>query len=235
LTIDKKPRKKKASTAAAKPPKAAHATATFRKPYVTDADKITACTEQTAAMTAGPGWANATDLQKACAAWTATTTSIQTTGTTIEGFRAQMALAVVGMNTLRATWIANRKAVISALSLFCNGSAATINAFGADVFTHTVGGAILVPGGLSTMPGTSAGTVDFMFDDSVNRYGFVVQFASNTSDPTTFSPQIPCHEGFFSLDGQTSGATLHFRAAAVDPTQKLHVTDWSPWIAGTVH
>jgi hypothetical protein len=124
--------------------------------------------------------------------------------------------------------------VISALSLFCNGSAATIKAFGADVFTHTVGGAIGVPTGLSTMPGLNAGTIDFMFDDTQNRYGFVVQFASNPADPTTLSPQIPCHEGFFSLDGQTSGATLHFRAAAVDPTQKLHVTDWSPWVAGTV-
>jgi hypothetical protein len=173
-------------------------------------------------------------LQKAAAAWTATSASIKTTGASIDGLRAQIALSVVTLTTLRATWIANRKATISALSLLCNGSATMIEAFGADVFTHTVGGAILVPGGLSTMPGLNAGTIDFMFDDTINRYGFVIQFATNTADATTYSPQIPCHEGFFSLDGQTSAATLHFRAAAVDPTQKFHMTDWSPWVAGTV-
>ena len=89
MTVDKRPRKKKTTTAVAKPAKATHATATFRKPYATDADRITACTEQTAAMTAGPGWATATDLQKACAAWSATTASIQSTGITVEGLRAQ--------------------------------------------------------------------------------------------------------------------------------------------------
>jgi hypothetical protein len=233
MTIDKKPRKKTAS-AVPKAPKAAHATATFRKPYATDDDKITACTDQTTAMTASPDWANASDLQKASAAWVATTTSMKTTSASIDGLRAQIAQLVVQLNTLRGTWIGNRKATISALSLYCNGSAKMIEGFGADIFTHTVGGAILVPGGLSTMPGLNAGTVDFMFDDTVNRYGFVVQFATNTADPTTFSPQIPCHQGFFSLDGQTSGATIQFRAAAVDPTQRFHMTAWSPWVAGTV-
>ena len=237
MTIDKKPRKKKTTTSAPKAPKTPHATATFRKPYVTDAEKIVACADQTTAMAAAPAWGTpaAADLQKAAAAWTTTSSSIKTTGGTIDGLRAQIALQVVTLTTLRATWLANRKATISALSLLCNGSATMIQSFGADVFAHTLGGAILVPGGLSTMPGLNAGTIDFMFDDTVNRYGFVIQFATNTADATTYSPQIPCHEGFFSLDGQTSAATLHFRAAAVDPTQKFHMTDWSPWVAGTVH
>jgi hypothetical protein len=233
--IDKKPRKKTAAPATPKVPKANHATATFRKSYGTDAEKIDACTDQTTAMAASPDWANAADLQKSAAAWTATTAAMKTTITSIDGLRAQVAQLIVTLNTQRGTWIANRKATISALSLYCNGSAKMIEGFGADVFTHTVGGTILVPSGLSTMPGVNAGTVDFMFDDTVNRYGFVVQFATNIADPTTYSPQIPCHQGFFSLDGQTSGATLQFRAAAVDPTQRFHMTGWSPWVAGTVH
>jgi len=30
-------------------------------------------------------------------------------------------------------------------------------------------------------------------------------------------------------------ATVFFRIAALAPSLPAHVTDWSPWIAGTVH
>jgi hypothetical protein len=44
-----------------------------------------------------------------------------------------------------------------------------------------------------------------------------------------------CSASSFTLTGQTSGATLHFRIAAIDPSQPGHMTTWSAWVAGTVH
>jgi hypothetical protein len=39
----------------------------------------------------------------------------------------------------------------------------------------------------------------------------------------------------FTLTGQVSAATLHFRIAAIDPSQPGHMTAFSGWVAGTVH
>jgi hypothetical protein len=64
-------------------------------------------------------------------------------------------------------------------------------------------------------------------------YGFMVQWATDTADATTYSATIPCHAASYTLPGQASGATLHFRIAAIDPSQATHMSAWGAWVAGT--
>jgi hypothetical protein len=131
--------------------------------------------------------------------------------------------------------LAGRKHTIGAVNVFCAGSAQLIESFGFDEFVKAPADAdITVPTDIITSPGANLGEVDVAWD-GVDRHGFMLQWATDPANPATFSQGIPCTVPNFTLTGQTSAATLHFRIAAIDPSQPGHVTAFSGWVAGTVH
>jgi hypothetical protein len=64
--------------------------------------------------------------------------------------------------------------------------------------------------------------------------GFVLQYAMDPSNPTTLSTPVSMTRTKYTLDGQPSGSTVHFRVAAMDSTETSGHGPWSAWVAGTV-
>ncbi len=212
-----------------------HAVATSKKPLVTDADKITTGNDLYTAMKASASWATATDVQSAANGWLSITTALSTNLLAIGSLREQLAAAILLQRGLRTKWVAGRKHVIGAVNVFCAGSASLIASLGFDEFVKSAADAeITIPSDIITSPGADLGEVDVAWD-GVDRHGFMIQWATDVTNATTYSAMIPCTVASFTLTGQTSAATLHFRIAAIDPSQPSHMTAWSAWVAGTVH
>jgi len=231
----------KLRTKAKKPRKSAkattpdHAIATSKKAIGADGEKIACCNEHMTAMKECASWAAAADVQSAANGWAQTNTALSSNVDTIEGLREQLATAVGNQRTLRLKWLAGRKHTIGAVNVFCAGSAQLVEAFGFDEYVKAPADVtITVPGDIITSPGASPGEVDVAWD-GVDRHGFMLQWAADPANPATFSQVIPCTVPNFTLTGQTSAATLHFRIAAIDPSQPGHMTAFSGWVAGTVH
>jgi hypothetical protein len=227
----KQPKPKKAS---AKKEQAQHAKPTSKKPFQTDDEKITGQREHMDALKASSHWATATDVQSAASAWAATTDQMDTNGKQIAKLHSDLATATSLQTTLRMKWLSGRKHTITSVGVFASGDPTIITDLAFTVLTRAaVGSEITVPTGIVTSPGTVQGEVLFAWDEGSNRHGFMVQHATNPADPTTYSATIPCTAPSFTLDGQTPGAVVHIRVASIDPALKSHVTDWSPWVAGT--
>jgi len=132
-------------------------------------------------------------------------------------------------------WVAGRKHVLGAINVFCAGDAGLIEGFGLDQLVKSASDAeITVPTDIITSPGENLGEAAVAWD-GVDRNGFILQWASDQTNAATYSTLIPCTASSFTLTGQTSGATVHFRIAAIDPSQPGHMTAWSAWVAGTAH
>jgi hypothetical protein len=67
------------------------------------------------------------------------------------------------------------------------------------------------------------------------RHGFLVQHATNSQDPATYSGWLPSTKSRYMLGGLApSGSTMSFRVAAIDPSSPTNQTPWSAWCAATV-
>ena len=215
---------------------AQHALPTSKKPYATDAEKVSAEREHMTSMKAASQWGTATDVQSAANSWDATTTALDSNATSIEKMRSDLAAAIIIQQGLRLKWHAGRRHTLSAVSVFAGGDPAIITAFGFDLQTKAAAGAeITVPEGIVTSPGTNLGDIDVGWDEGNNRHGFMLQHCTNPADPSTFSTPIPCTSPDFILTGQASGAVIHFRVASIDPSLPGHMTAYSAWVAGTAH
>jgi hypothetical protein len=225
-TKPRKPKPKKEQTQHAKP--------TSKKPFNTDDEKITCEHEHVDALKASSHWATATDVQSAASAWGATTDQLDTNAKLITKLHGDLAAATTVQTALRIKWLSGRTHTISAVRAFAGGDPTIIADMGFTVLTRAAPGSeITAPTGIVTSPGTISGEALFAWDEGANRHGFVVQHATNPADPSTFSAPIPCTSPDFALDGQPPGAVVHLRVASIDPAVKGHLTDWSPWVAGT--
>jgi hypothetical protein len=61
-----------------------------------------------------------------------------------------------------------------------------------------------------------------------------VQHATDAANPATYSPSLACTKSKFTLTGATSGSSVSFRVAAIDPSSATGQTAWSGWVVGTV-
>lgn len=164
---------------------------------------------------------------------TAATDALEAKDTEIEGLLKQVNQAQGEKKVLRSTWLARRTHMLSSVTVFSGGSAARIQALCFDLRKDPVLAGITTVDGITTGSGENNGDVDVPWDDAVNRYGFVIQYATDPQNSASYSANIACPAGTFTLTGQGSAATVYFRVAAVDPTLNGHQTAWSPWTAGT--
>jgi len=216
--------------------KAKHADAArpaIRTATRTDAQKVNVARAVTTAAKNGPAWATATDLQAAAKVWTKASDDMDANATVISGLRAQLSTAEGKQVALRRTWRAGRRQVLSTINVLCAGSADDLKAYGFDVLTHAPGAPIVPPDTLHTAPGKAVGTVAVSWLKGTGRHGFVLQAATDIANAATYSPSIPVTGTKYTYSGAPSGSVVHFRVAAVDPSEKMGQTPFSAWVSGT--
>jgi len=210
------------------------ATPTLRKPKRTDGERIALARSTTAAMQASALWATAPALQQAAKLWGTVTDSIESNVTVIAGHRTALAAAEAAQRGLRRNWNDATRQVIAAAAIVCGGSADQVHALGFDVLTHAALGLLGAPVGLVTSLGTATGEAVFRWSRGDALHGFLVQHASDVTNPATVSAAVASTRSKFTLTGAPTGSVVHFRVAAIDPASPTGQTPWSDWIAGTV-
>jgi len=235
MTASKKPKlttKPKAQSAPKKAP-VAHATATIRLAETSDKSLILLMRALLVKMKGSPRWAAASTVQSTATAWNATNDALDANATIISGLALQLATANGKQRTLRVQWEAGRKLVCGAVTVDCAGVATDVEGYGLTVLTHSAGAGIVVPSNIVTLPGENVGESSAVFDATADKHGYMGQTCTDPANTATYSVPFPCPYDYYTLTGLASGATTHFRFAAVDPSLPGNMTAWSPWAAGT--
>jgi hypothetical protein len=88
----------------------------------------------------------------------------------------------------------------------------------------------VVPEGLKGRRSKKVGVATVVWKAQPGSAGYLVQYASNPADAATYAAPVVSAKVTFELTGQTPGAMLSFRVAAVDPSSPQRQTEYTPWI-----
>ncbi len=200
---------------------------------MTDAEKVSVARAVLTAMKQSPSWATATDVQSAANAWSKNTDALEAGVTGIANLRAQLKNAEAAVASLRRDWAASKQQVTTNVTVFAAGSADVVKGFNLDVVTHARIGLLGAPIDLTVKPGKLTGEVLAAWAKGVARHGFLAQHATDPNTAATISAPVPCTKPKLAVTGLTSGATLSFRVAAIDPASPTGMGPWSAWVVGS--
>ena len=200
----------------------------------TDAEKVTLTQNHTATAEKSPDWTLAIGVQSAFATWNAGATALGTNAALDTSLKAQLSTAETTQKSLRIAWLAQTRAVLIAVALYCAGVAKTMVSLGFGTRTFGRLGPLPAVEGLLTKLGKVPGETIIQWARGDANHGFLVQHATDTTNATTFSTPQPCTKVKIALDGLVSGSIVNVRVCAIDPTQKSGQAPWSAWIAATV-
>ena len=215
-----------------KKPPVERAVATIHKARGNDSVKVSTTSSVTQAMKQSPDWASATGVQTAVTAWSKAADALGAGATGIANLRAQLKTAEAAQAALRRDWDTTRLGVTTAVTVFAAGSAETVLGFNLDVVSHARIGPLGAPIDLTVNPGKDPGQVQAAWAIGVAVHGFVAQHATDPNTAATLSAPIPCTKSKLLVSGLTSGASLSFRVAAIDPTSATGMSPWSAWVVG---
>jgi hypothetical protein len=206
---------------------------TIRTATNTDAEKVSVARATTAAAKNGPKWATSPDLQAAAKLWNQASDDMEANATVITGLRSQLAVVEGKQVSLRRSWGAAKRQMLSTADMLCAGSADDLKANGFEVLLRTGLGPVAPPATVHTEPGKALGTVKVSWLIGSGRHGFVLQHATDVSNAATYSALIPVTGTKYTYEGALSGSVVHFRVAAIDPSEAAGCSAFSAWVSGT--
>ena len=185
-------------------------------------------------MKQSPDWAAATTVQTAVTAWVSAASAIEASVGTIANLRAQLSNAEATLASQRRDWAASRVQVTTAVTVFCAGNADKVKGFDLDVVGRARLGLLAAPADLTVNPGKVVGEVVGAWAKGVAGHGFLAQHATDPNTAATLSAPVPCTKPKLLLTGLTSGVSISFRVAAIDPASSTGMSPWSAWVVGNV-
>jgi hypothetical protein len=210
------------------------AVAVIRRPKRSDADIVALTHTISDAAETSPDWSAAVDVQSAVAAWKQAADTIDAQAKMVAGLREQLKGAGSKLLSLRRTWRSATKHVVSTVNVFANGSADKVKSLHFDVLTRMpVAGATDAPANITVVRGKDVGVAVAHWVRGSLRHGFVVQYATDLGNPSTFSALIPSSKAKYTIDGLSPGQVVHVRVAAQDSTEKSGLGPWSAWVSGS--
>ena len=208
-----------------------HATAVPKKPMNTVADKIEGAYEQIDATKKSPGYTTApADLQKSADDWGTATDDLKANGAKIPPLLAQLELLRKNEVVLTRRWTSKKRGFFAAVNNYCDGSKDTATNLGCSVLLPHSLPLQGYPDNLHDKHSTVRGTAEAAWKTLHGKYDFMVQWATDVSNPATFMDPIHVSKANAKLAGQTPGATLHVRVLTLDAKQPNGKSDWSPWV-----
>jgi hypothetical protein len=204
----------------------------MKKATGNDAAKVSTTRSVAQAMKQSPDWAAATTVQTAVTAWSKAADAIEASAAGIANLRAQLSNAEATLASQRHDWAVSRVQVTTAVTLFCGGNADKVKGFDLDVVTHARIGLLGAPIDLTVNPGKDVGQVLGAWAKGVAVHGFLAQHATDPNTAATISSPVPCTKPKLLLSGLTSGASISFRVAAIDPASPTGMSPWSAWVVG---
>jgi hypothetical protein len=147
---------------------------------------------------------------------------------------ARTSTAITNEAQLVRSWGKNRRALVSAIDLFADGSKDVVQSLGVDVEERQPKPNATVPANLRPMKGKTPTVASVRWDPTAGAQGYMLQHATNTADPTTYAAPFSLTTVRYHLGGQTSGTTVYFRVAALDDNLPGSQTAFTAWVAVVV-
>ena len=123
---------------------------------------------------------------------------------------------------------------LNAITVQAAGSEQAIKDLSMDVAQRLESPLETTPQGLVSTKSKISAAAGWSWKTHKGNHGFMVQYGSDPNQPATYSTPTHCTKGQFHATGQTPGATLHLRVAALDARLPGGQTAWSTWIASVV-
>jgi hypothetical protein len=206
----------------------------LRLPKRTDVDRVKSAQSMGLSVQASANWGQATAVQAALPAVTKSGSDIAANAKVIADLQTQLRNAVAQQRILRRGFGVSVRALLNAVEVFAQGSVDTVKSFGLEVLSRTAHGPLPAPASLFVQTGKLVGQVTAKWVKGLAGNGFVVQHATDITNPATYSALQPSTKTSCTLTGLTSGTSVHVRVAAVDPAAPQDLGPWSDWASGTV-
>lgn len=211
-----------------------HATAHLIEPTDTPVEMVAAGNIHIPAIKASAALPGATEVVATLALWETENKNLAAANQKVTKAETDLAQARTDQATTARRWKGRASGCIVAVTAFADGSKDIVTGFGMGVAARVESPLETMPVGLHGVRGKTVATATAQWKTHVGNHGYMVQHASNTADPTTYSPPMHASAGKFVLTGQTPGATVYFRVAACDARLPGHQTDYTAWVAVTV-
>lgn len=185
------------------------------------------------AIQASTELAKATDVQAKLKDWQSANTNLDANNKTKHDAKVTFDAAVAAQGPLVRRWGIRRRALISAIEVYGDGSAALIQALNVQVAQHNPAPQATVPVNLRAMKKRVPTNACVRWDPTPGATGYMLQHSTNPNDPTTFSAEIHVSASKYDLAGQAPGATIYFRVLALDErllNGRTAYTAWEPAI-----
>jgi hypothetical protein len=177
-----------------------------------------------------PDWATATDVQTATTAWETENTRLDEQNQLVAELENKLKTARSNQRALMRRWDVRKRGLLSAVDAACNGSKDKVQAFGFGVQQRTALPLAEVPEGLRGRRSKRVGTATAVWNAPRGHQGFIVQYATDLTNPATYSPLIMVSRGKFEVTGQTPGSKVYFRVLALEPSLPTGQTEFTPWV-----
>jgi hypothetical protein len=196
---------------------------------------VAAGTSTVTTVLASPNIAAATDVKAAANSLGATIAALQGNNTAKSKARADLDAAIVNEVQLVRAFGAGRRALVASIEVFSKGSKDVIKSFGVDVEERKPRPEATVPMGLRPMKVKKPNHASVRWDPTLGAQGYMLQHATNSADASTYAAPFRVTAARYYLGGQTPGATVYFRVAALDTALSGGQTAFSAWVAVMVH
>jgi hypothetical protein len=208
------------------------ATPVINMPKETDRDMVTTTRTTTTQMEKSSLWASSPALRENAQEWNDAADAIESNAEEIAVLRAKLAAMEAAQRANRARWRRATSAMLGTAAVVCAGSKDLVHEIGFAVLTRGRIGPLPAPGGIVAMTGKKYGEGIVTWQRGRARYDFMVQQATDPTDPSTWSALRRAPTSI-----EVKGAPrslLYVRVAAMDPTQKTGTGPWSDWVAVTL-
>jgi hypothetical protein len=180
---------------------------------------------------ASPNYAKSPEVQAAVANWDTANTNLDTNNKAKAKAKNDFETADTNEPALKRRWGVRKDAVLVAIKAEGDGSKDIVQSFNVAVEQKKPRVQATVPVGLRGMKVHMPTYASVRWNPTPGAHGYLLQHATNPSDPTTFSVAIPCKGARFHLGGQTAGTTVYFRVLACDESLPNGQTAYCGWVA----
>jgi len=206
----------------------------IRRAKHSDVAKVATTRAMHTGMQGSALWTANPALQAAATTWSAAADVLDANAKVIVDLRGKLAAAMATQRAGRRNWTDATKHILANVAMVTQGSADQVNDLGFDVLTQSKRGTLQgAPTGIISGSSKVPGEAIVKWDRGGAKHGFLVQHATNSADPATISPAIPCTKTTFKLQGLTTASTVQVRVAAIDPASPTGHSPWSEWITAT--
>jgi hypothetical protein len=200
------------------------------EPTRTAEDMVTTGNDLIPKIKASPNYSSSPDLQTAVTNWQTATTNLDTNNTAKAKARNDLDTAETNEPALKRRWTIRKESVLVAIKAVGDGSKDIVQSFSVAVEQKKPKVQATVPVDVRAMKVNLPTFASVRWNPTPGAHGYLLQHATNPSDPTTISAAIPCKAARYHLGGQTAGTTVYFRVLACDETLPNGQTAYSAWV-----